>query len=191
MKTRNILRRYHQWQARIVTGHHCGQNGANMRPFGIPFGPRAFSVDATSGEIVPIASEPEPNFRGETCARQPNHANVLVAGSTSFSCGISRNENEPLPPPLPEPIYSVHKRVLPSSLTAFSSPAGRKYLIESIVEKTAESYWALTEQFVNQSDPAFCGITTLLMVSRSCFQDMKLSMDPANLTGPGFECYVH
>jgi glutathione gamma-glutamylcysteinyltransferase len=31
------------------------------------------------------------------------------------------------------------------------------------VDGTGESYWKLTEQFVNQSDPAFCGVTTLLM----------------------------
>jgi glutathione gamma-glutamylcysteinyltransferase len=39
-------------------------------------------------------------------------------------------------------------------------------------ENTAESYWALTEQFVNQSDPAFCGVTTLLMVLNA------MSVDP-------------
>jgi glutathione gamma-glutamylcysteinyltransferase len=37
-------------------------------------------------------------------------------------------------------------------------------LLEAFTANTAESYWALTEQFVNQSEPAFCGVTTLLMV---------------------------
>lgn len=71
--------------------------------------------------------------------------------------------HEPLPPPLPKPVYSVHKRVLPSNLTALSAPEGRRYLHESMTAQMAESYWALTEQFVNQSDPAYCGVTTLLM----------------------------
>eukprot|EP00536_Pseudo-nitzschia_multiseries_P002751 jgi/Psemu1/251948/estExt_Genewise1Plus.C_380029 len=68
-----------------------------------------------------------------------------------------------LPPPLPEPKYSVHKRVLPAQLTAFSSQQGKRYLMEAFASGTAESYWKLTEHFVNQSDPAFCGVTTLLM----------------------------
>lgn len=82
-----------------------------------------------------------------------------------FPCGSSHHEDElnDLPPPLAEPKYSVHKRVLPADLTAFSSQEGKRYLMEAFAGGTAESYWKLTEHFVNQSDPAFCGVTTLLM----------------------------
>ena len=82
-----------------------------------------------------------------------------------FPCGSNHHEDEvsELPPPLEEPKYSVHKRVLPADLTAFSSKEGKRYLMEAFSEGTAESYWKLTEHFVNQSDPAFCGVTTLLM----------------------------
>ena len=86
--------------------------------------------------------------------------------NSRFACGNQHHEDEvkELPPPLPEPKYSVHKRVLPAELTAFSSPKGKEYLMEALfIDGTAESYWRLTEQFVNQSDPAFCGVTTLLM----------------------------
>lgn len=83
-----------------------------------------------------------------------------------YPCGSPQHEDEfgHLPPPLPEPSYSVYKRILPASLTAMSSAEGRAYLLESLTKQTAESYWSLMEQFVNQSDPAFCGVTTLLMV---------------------------
>jgi len=77
---------------------------------------------------------------------------------------VEKDNLGPLPPPLPQPMYSVHKRVLPPNLVAMSSPQGRQWLLESLTQNTAESYWALTEQFVNQGDPAFCGVTTLLMV---------------------------
>jgi len=82
-----------------------------------------------------------------------------------FPCGSNHHEDEldDLPPPLAEPKYSVHKRVLPADLTAFSSQQGKRYLMEAFAGGTAESYWKLTEHFVNQSDPAFCGVTTLLM----------------------------
>jgi glutathione gamma-glutamylcysteinyltransferase len=83
-----------------------------------------------------------------------------------FPCGSDQHEDEldeELPPPLPEPKYTVHKRVLPTTLTAFSSKQGKQFLMEAFAGGTAESYWNLTEHFVNQSDPAFCGVTTLLM----------------------------
>lgn len=88
-----------------------------------------------------------------------------VENKPRFPCGSNHHEDEldDLPPPLEEPKYSVHKRVLPPDLTAFSSQEGKRYLMEAFAGGTAESYWKLTEHFVNQSDPAFCGVTTLLM----------------------------
>jgi hypothetical protein len=43
-----------------------------------------------------------------------------------FPCGRKHHEDEldSLPDPLPDPTYSVHKRVLPKALTAFSSTEG-------------------------------------------------------------------
>ncbi|GAX10310.1 hypothetical protein FisN_3Lh513 [Fistulifera solaris] len=69
-----------------------------------------------------------------------------------------------MPPPLPEPQYSVRRRVLPSHLTALHSTQGTHLLLEALTNNSAAAYIPLTEHFCNQSDPAFCGITTLLMV---------------------------
>jgi len=90
---------------------------------------------------------------------------MTMTSTPRFPCGSNQHEDEldDLPPPLPEPKYTVHKRVLPSTLTAFSSKQGKQLLMEAFSGGTAESYWNLTEHFVNQSDPAFCGVTTLLM----------------------------
>lgn len=76
-----------------------------------------------------------------------------------------------LPPPLPEPKVSFLRRVLPQSLVPLDSKEGRRKLLQSLSEQTAAPYIALTEQFANQSDPAFCGITTLLMVLNSFAMD--------------------
>ena len=110
----------------------------------------------------------------ETCTCRDNESNNIdnsivssqESEQQSFPCGSSQHEDDyaTLPPRQSEPVYSVHKRVLPSNLIALSSPQGRKYLMETLQDNSAESYFALTEQFVNQSDPAFCGVTTLLMV---------------------------
>ena len=111
-----------------------------------------------------------------TCRNDPNvtGSNDPSSEARSFPCGSLQHEDDygVLPPPLSEPVYSVHKRVLPSNLLALSSPQGRKYLIEALQNDSAESYFSLMEQFVNQSDPAFCGVTTLLMILNA------MSIDP-------------
>jgi len=70
----------------------------------------------------------------------------------------------PLPPPLPEPKFSFHRRIMPHSLIQFSSPEGRKLFQQSLSDGMAKAFFPLSEQFLNQSDPAYCGVTTLIMV---------------------------
>mmetsp|Transcript_18783 Transcript_18783/g.23046 ORF Transcript_18783/g.23046 Transcript_18783/m.23046 type:complete len:504 (+) Transcript_18783:192-1703(+) len=70
----------------------------------------------------------------------------------------------PLPPPLPEPKYSFHRRILPSSLIQLSSPEGKILFQESLLSGMAESFFPLSEQFMNQADPAYCGVTSLIMI---------------------------
>lgn len=75
-----------------------------------------------------------------------------------------REHDLPLPPPLPEPKFSFHRRIMPKSLVQFSSPEGRRIFQQSLAKGMAEAFFPLSEQFLNQSDPAYCGITTLIMV---------------------------
>jgi glutathione gamma-glutamylcysteinyltransferase len=79
-----------------------------------------------------------------------------------------------LPPPLPEPSYSVRRRLLSDcpGLVPLDSSQGRALLLESLVHNTAASYIPLTQHFLNQSEPAFCGVTTLTMVLNT------LAIDP-------------
>jgi len=91
---------------------------------------------------------------------------------TQHQCEIPPSTlTEKLPPPLPEPKYSFHKRLMPSNLTALSSRAGRRRFLESLGSDNAEAYLPLAEQFLNQSDPAYCGITTLAMILNACAVD--------------------
>lgn len=101
-----------------------------------------------------------------------------------------------LPPPPPEPVYSVHMRVLPTSLTAMSSPKGRRYLLESLSDPgtAPDCFWRLIEQFLNQSEPAYCGVTTLVMVGDLCNHKFLCSMHRLayryHFEATGFECNV-
>jgi glutathione gamma-glutamylcysteinyltransferase len=59
---------------------------------------------------------------------------------------------------------SFHKRPLPKELIAFSSPVGKAMFREALNEGGMESYFALSEQFVTQSEPAYCAFSSLAMV---------------------------
>jgi len=89
-------------------------------------------------------------------------------------CSHDERTTRPLPSPLPTPSYSVHRRVLPSSLVALSSTEGRQRLVDHLTcpESNTESYYRLTQHAMNQSDPAYCGVTTLVVVLNA------LSVDP-------------
>mmetsp|Transcript_5015 Transcript_5015/g.10317 ORF Transcript_5015/g.10317 Transcript_5015/m.10317 type:complete len:630 (+) Transcript_5015:68-1957(+) len=80
--------------------------------------------------------------------------------------------NTPLPPPLPKPTYSFYQRVLPKTLTSFTSLEGKTRFAQSLQSKHAESYFPLSQQFLTQMDPAYCGISTLVLVLNA------LAMDP-------------
>ena len=62
------------------------------------------------------------------------------------------------------PEFSFHRRVLPSSLTQLSSPKGKRLFRESLLSDHAEAYLILAEQFVTQSEPAYCALATLVMI---------------------------
>ncbi|EED94631.1 predicted protein, partial [Thalassiosira pseudonana CCMP1335] len=67
---------------------------------------------------------------------------------------------------------SFKKRILPSNLTSFHSPTGKRLFLQSLRSNHANAYFPLIQQFINQSDPAYCGLTTLVLVLNA------LGMDP-------------
>ena len=60
---------------------------------------------------------------------------------------------------------SFHQRVLPCPpATAFSSDSGRLKFREALLAGYVEGYFLLAEQFRTQDEPAFCGLSTLVML---------------------------
>lgn len=68
---------------------------------------------------------------------------------------------------------SFHKRELPSSLIALSSKQGRGIFKEALALGGMESYFPLAEQFVTQSDPSYCSLSSLAMVLNAINYDPK------------------
>mmetsp|Transcript_20640 Transcript_20640/g.26854 ORF Transcript_20640/g.26854 Transcript_20640/m.26854 type:complete len:545 (-) Transcript_20640:159-1793(-) len=66
---------------------------------------------------------------------------------------------------------SFYQRSLPTSCIAFSSERGKELLIECL-EKNP-SYFPLSEQFHTQTEPAYCGLSTLVMVLNALHIDPK------------------
>lgn len=95
--------------------------------------------------------------------------------NNSKTCHLSKPlviPGTPLPPPLPEPNYSFRCRALPSNLIAFDSTMGKERFMYALRTNFAESYFPLSQQFLNQFDPAYCGITTLVLILNA------LAIDP-------------
>lgn len=59
---------------------------------------------------------------------------------------------------------SFHKRILPPSLIALSSKEGKQLFCESLSLGGMESFFPLSEQFITQSEPSFCSLSSLAMV---------------------------
>lgn len=70
---------------------------------------------------------------------------------------------------------TFHRRPLPSDAIAFSSAEGRGVFSEALASEGLNGYFPLAEQFHTQSDPAFCGLGSLVVALNA------LSIDPGRL----------
>ncbi|KAG0274671.1 hypothetical protein BGZ95_009567 [Linnemannia exigua] len=59
---------------------------------------------------------------------------------------------------------TFYRRDLPPHLDSFTSPRGKKLFQEMIAAGTGECFFRLCTSFNTQSDPAFCGVSSLSMV---------------------------
>ena len=76
------------------------------------------------------------------------------------------------PPSPPNPKWSFHRRKLKAPLVPLSSDEGRQMFASGLAAGTHECYFPLVEQFMTQSSPPYCGLTTLAMMLNS------LNIDP-------------
>ena len=86
------------------------------------------------------------------------------------------------------PERSHHQRQLPDGLVAFSSREGRRRFAQSMEAGQAEAYFPLSEQFVTQSEVAYCGLASLTMCMNA------LRVDPQRIwkdaQGPGWRWWT-
>jgi glutathione gamma-glutamylcysteinyltransferase len=70
---------------------------------------------------------------------------------------------------------SFYRRPLPDGHVAFSGPQGRELFREALAAGTLEGFFALSEQFHTQAEPAYCGLGSLVVALNA------LGIDPGRL----------
>ena len=70
---------------------------------------------------------------------------------------------------------TFYRRPLPEGLIAFASPLGRQVFQEALAQGGLQGWFALAEQFHTQSDPAFCGLGSLVVALNA------LEIDPGRI----------
>ena len=58
---------------------------------------------------------------------------------------------------------NLYRRPLPTDAIAFASPEGQRVFAEALAAGGLGGYFALAEQYQTQSDPAFCGLGSLVV----------------------------
>lgn len=98
----------------------------------------------------------------------------ILRGHTSECLSVSPQKASPTPMSAQGfPAVSFHKRPLPESLIALSCKEGKRIFQEALLSGGAESYFPLSEQFITQSEPSFCSLTSLAMVLNALNHDPK------------------
>jgi len=78
-----------------------------------------------------------------------------------------------------KPVSSFYQRKLPETCVAFASTEGKKIFKSALVHNGLKSFYNLIEQHHTQTEPAFCGVSTLVLVLNA------LAVDPGqNWKGP-------
>jgi len=67
----------------------------------------------------------------------------------------------------------LYRRLLPESCISFSSDVGKRLFTESLLSGFANIYFPLAEQFRTQDEPAYNGLSTLVMVLNALAVDPK------------------
>jgi hypothetical protein len=70
---------------------------------------------------------------------------------------------------------TFYRRLLPDTCISFSSPEGRRRLIDGLQSGTCNIYPRLAEHYCTQSHPAFCGLSSLTMALNA------LEIDPCRI----------
>ena len=163
---------------------------------------------STIGSVAACVQRSAPYGSRKTCTLHGERASGAArdAGRATLRLSDHRRAPPPLPlsapglsigrsgilPPLAEslpiPEKSVFRRQLPEDLVEFNSTLGRRYFAEAMSSGHLEPYFPLSEQFVTQDEPTYCGLATLTMVMNALRIDPRRRWRDAS--GPGWRWWA-
>ncbi|KAF9910387.1 hypothetical protein EC991_006652 [Linnemannia zychae] len=127
--------------------------------------PNTLEEDTTPGLDDSNSQEPSSNSPDSTAVSSPTiTTTVTLPRDPCHPTALSDDKTKVV-----EMMESVldstfYRRDLPAHLDSFTSPRGKKLFQEMIAAGTGECFFRLCTSFNTQSDPAFCGVSSLSMV---------------------------
>ncbi|KAI8877282.1 Phytochelatin-domain-containing protein [Backusella circina FSU 941] len=96
---------------------------------------------------------------------------IGIQTNDATSSDLTKKHNSKLPSE--DTSHTFYQRELPQHLIRLSSPEGKRLFRESMDEGYAEGFFPLTGNFTTQSEPAYCGPSSLAMVLNALEVDPK------------------
>ncbi|KAG2200553.1 hypothetical protein INT47_012339 [Mucor saturninus] len=129
-----------------------------------------------SVEVTPVRSL-TPKCIGRSIGTQTEHSPMKFEPTTtpaSVTAAFQDLLGVSAPNAPPDDLKNTfYQRELPTSLVRFASPEGKKLFREAMDDGHAEGFFPLTGNFTTQSEPAYCGPSSLAMVLNALEVDPK------------------
>lgn len=140
-------------------------------------------ISTVSGQYSRIFRNRTPSRSYNSRILQENNVNYIRSYHPNSRCLLSHESNHSFiarsqqrhfaSATSNESVTSYHTRPLPDHLVALSSRKGKQLFREALAMNGLESYFPLSEQFITQSEPSFCSISSLAMTLNALKYDPK------------------
>ncbi|KAI8096821.1 Phytochelatin synthase-domain-containing protein [Halteromyces radiatus] len=147
-----------------TTAKSTNLDKVNKRPDSIP--PLSQQLDQQSKHSFNSSSEPSSVNVSSSSTHIPSPPPANPTAAFQDLLGLNNDSNRDLE-------NTFYQRELPATLVRFSSDKGKSLFRESMELGFAEAFFPLTGNFTTQSEPAYCGPSSLAMVLNALEVDPK------------------
>lgn len=121
---------------------------------------------------IPVNSDALPENLGESKLSSKEYLSRTAQHHDSAS-GLEKFPTASVIPNIPSQKIHFYRRALPRSCISFTSEEGKEIFRESLLAGDMNCYFNLASQYRTQDEPAFCGLSTLVMVLNTLEVDPK------------------
>lgn len=121
---------------------------------------------------IPVNSGELPENVGESKLSSKEYLSRTAQHHDSAS-GLEKLPTASVIPNIPSQKIHFYRRALPHSCISFTSEEGKEIFRDSLLAGDMNCYFNLASQYRTQDEPAFCGLSTLVMVLNTLEVDPK------------------